>query len=715
MNKDSKPLVILFGSFKDDALIFVGRQGYLEWTWLPSLFSEILMHCNGMNTIFEIAKLLGSKNSQLLKMLNEAEQYGIVSDSTKLSYQFHQDSSNPTMFSTDLSSAEVETLHSERLDWRNDGEEQYIIPQTQASLLTELFKGRRSCRKFSSKEMALEMLIDLLGHLYSKESVPSAGDLRPIMPYVYLFRQVESLPTGLYEYHWAESKLVRLKEQPTLHSLYRAFPEESLFFNSQCLLIYVADLNRESAKYSNRGYRNVFLEAGHCAQNIYLWGAKSNYGVLEYGGYLDKELQQSLALKAGQVIATTLFIGEPAEENSSMIITSRESLEKISSEPLLRNGVVKYPSLLSFQDQISDRSYSVAGYKLDQNSQEEFAWGNGANLYEAKLKAAVEGLERFYSSKMKVHRDCSAENLSGDWLDPRSVTPLSLKQYKLHCNLQPFKTDERWQWVKGIQLKSNRRVFVPIDLVYFPIEPKKYNRKLCTYATSSGVAAHVTRDRAIESALMELIERDAFVKAWYIGLEGSTAIDAEQHCQTIAGYVRNYAKRGTQVCFVKLPSLYGANVIVCMMRKEGGLTRFGIGAGVDFTKIELALQKAFYEAEFVWLTAPEKVKLVRSAKKVVSVADHLGYFQTSKRLRLLDNWFDLQVEKVVPSSDSIDNYDPIVVDLYQSPALCVVRVIEPSLVPMSFGFGLEHYLHKGFALRLSGLKYTYPGKPHCFA
>jgi hypothetical protein len=42
MQASSKPLALLFGMRKkDDVLAFVGRNGYVEWTWQPDLLMQI--------------------------------------------------------------------------------------------------------------------------------------------------------------------------------------------------------------------------------------------------------------------------------------------------------------------------------------------------------------------------------------------------------------------------------------------------------------------------------------------------------------------------------------------------------------------------------------------------------------------------------------------------------------------------------------------------
>lgn len=281
--------------------------------------------------------------------------------------------------------------------------------------------------------------------------------------------------------------------------------------------------------------------------------------------------------------------------------------------------------------------------------------------------------------------------------------------------LQPFDPSVKWQWAEGRYWQTGKRILVPIDLVYYPIDASAYDRKLCCYATSSGVAAHETVEQAVEGGLLELIERDAFVLAWHTKPQYLAKLDVRTlQGSPLADYVTSYSQQGVKVSFVTINAPGKAAVVLCIMKQQKGYGKLGVGAGASFTNFVEAAEKAFYEAECVWLTQPAQSPRIKSAKNVRHVADHLNFYQNSKRQRVLDSW--LPSTTILPQAinDSVDRYNPIVVDLYTSRSLQVVRVLEPALVPMSFGHGQEHYLHPRFQQALGEVKYRFPGKPHCF-
>src|SRR5262245_9738467 len=60
--------------------------------------------------------------------------------------------------------------------------------------------------------------------------------------------------------------------------------------------VIAADVERTLAKYGDRGYRYVLLEAGHCAQNLNVAAAALGLGTCNAGGFFDQELADLLTI-----------------------------------------------------------------------------------------------------------------------------------------------------------------------------------------------------------------------------------------------------------------------------------------------------------------------------------------------------------------------------------------------------------------------------------
>jgi thiazole/oxazole-forming peptide maturase SagD family component len=718
MEMNSKPLAVMYGRLNGDTIAFSGRNGYIQWDWKSDIFASVLEHCIGLHTVSDIAKIINHKPPLVLQMIRSAEEYGIVQDSSTLFYQFHQDSSNPIRFSKDFGTKELSLLHERELSWPVDDGSSHQIATPVNSEFLKLLGQRTSSRNFVRKPMALNELNGLLTACYSRIATPSAGSLRPMMPFVYLFDSVAQIAGGLYQYRWDSQSLVRSAYQPSSEELLRAFPEEFLTQSTQCLLVYVLDTPKIAPKYGNRSYRYALLEAGHCAQNIYLWGCENNFGVLEYGGFLDKELSVALSLDLdSQLILTTLFVGKTASATECMIReNSLSSYEALVRQIDFSTSEIQPATLLELPEQVSYQSYSNCEYRINAETPAQIACGSGVNMYQAKFKATVEAIERLTSQEVRIDMVNAAESMAGQWLDPREVAPLSSAQYRLNPQLQPFDTKSAWQWVEGYFWRSERKVHVPIDLAYYPIDYHLTGRKLCTYASSSGVAAHTSVELAVKSGWLELIERDAFCRSWYSGLDCAKTVRPANLGNAINKYTEKYRTRGVEISFLDLRPYYSdTHVVACLMRDGGKRARLGVGAAATYESLTEAANRAFYEAEFMFLTrSTTKGASVRSMKEVVSVADHINYYQFSERQRYLDSWFGYKPQRNRSKGVGIDSVDPVVVILGHKFGLDVVRVIDVNLVPISFGFGLEYYLHRQFQGWFQNRVYRFPSKPHCF-
>jgi ribosomal protein S12 methylthiotransferase accessory factor len=77
-----------------------------------------------------------------------------------------------------------------------------------------------------------------------------------------------------------------------------------------------------------------------------------------------------------------------------------------------------------------------------------------------------------------------------------------------------FTDDLKLDWIMGHDLKNSSPIAVPAELIFI--------QRGCAfpYNTTNGVACGTTRDQAILSALLEVIERDAFVSHWWTSSSG---------------------------------------------------------------------------------------------------------------------------------------------------------------------------------------------------
>ncbi len=182
-----------------------------------------------------------------------------------------------------------------------------LVPQQE---LQEVVAGRRSVRAFDpGRPVMLQELANLLqltygitqrvelggGHVQCLRAIPSAGALYPLELYL-MVQRVEGLLPGLYHYRVAHHALEALEQADQAAHLDHAeaewgFPPEAAFY-----LVVSAVLDRTLAKYLERGYRFVLMEAGMVGYSATLLAECQGIRSCMMGGWLDGELERRLGL-----------------------------------------------------------------------------------------------------------------------------------------------------------------------------------------------------------------------------------------------------------------------------------------------------------------------------------------------------------------------------------------------------------------------------------
>lgn len=145
---------------------------------------------------------------------------------------------------------------------------------------------------------------------------PSAGALYPLELYI-ATQAVTGLPDGIYHYdaraHQLEVRGTRLVH-PELAEMLIAQGAKEIIRNANVVITISAIFERTTWLYGERGYRYVWLEAGHLGQNLYLAATALGLGPVSLGGFFDEELNRLLDLPAGEEDAIYLIcIGHPRE------------------------------------------------------------------------------------------------------------------------------------------------------------------------------------------------------------------------------------------------------------------------------------------------------------------------------------------------------------------------------------------------------------------
>ncbi|KYG11308.1 hypothetical protein BE21_07975 [Sorangium cellulosum] len=183
---------------------------------------------------------------------------------------------------------------------------------------------RRSIRDFDLRPMPLETLGRLLHASYGVRGMrkiegqwchdrptPSAGGLYPLEIYV-ATRAVEELPDGLYHYD-ARAHELELRREGLAHAaLVELTLDQGMILNANVVVVITAVPLRTMWKYGQRGYRFLWLDAGHLGQNLYLVATAMGLGPVAIGGFYDEELKRFLSLPEEEDAMYLVCIGQPA-------------------------------------------------------------------------------------------------------------------------------------------------------------------------------------------------------------------------------------------------------------------------------------------------------------------------------------------------------------------------------------------------------------------
>jgi SagB-type dehydrogenase family enzyme len=166
--------------------------------------------------------------------------------------------------------------------------------------------NRRSVRAYGQAPISLQELSYLLWYSQGVQEVLERGvTLRPVpsagarhaLETLLLVNNVDGLKSGLYRYVALKHKLIQLNvEEDIADDIVAGSLGQRFLATSAVTFIWVADMYRMTYRYSERGYRYIFLDAGHACQNLYLAAEAIGCGACAVAAFDDNELNSFLAL-----------------------------------------------------------------------------------------------------------------------------------------------------------------------------------------------------------------------------------------------------------------------------------------------------------------------------------------------------------------------------------------------------------------------------------
>ena len=175
--------------------------------------------------------------------------------------------------------------------------------------LAKAIEQRRSRREYSQEALKQEELAFLLwASSWARDfrstermelpfrNVPSAGSRAPIETFLDI-RRVEGIKPGLYYYHPIKHCLILYDNSEQIAAkIHEGCMFQEMISNAAVNFILTAVPYRTVWRYGQRGYRYLYLDAGHIGQNIHLAAEAIDAGACMIGAFLDEAMNEALGL-----------------------------------------------------------------------------------------------------------------------------------------------------------------------------------------------------------------------------------------------------------------------------------------------------------------------------------------------------------------------------------------------------------------------------------
>lgn len=637
-----------------------------------------LHQLTGFKTVEQASRVTtaGVGEARLLSLLKNLLQHGAVTLTSESWRPGHLAGCNPQTFGDSPPRADV-TAQASRRKLRDKS-----AAPLQETPLVKLSSARRSARSFSRHEsVSVENLTKLLTVSYSAaiRAAPSAGGLNPCQ-----VRVLRRTPAGWELLIWdPESARLSSHQRRRLPRdsavLRNALESEGLVHGAAAFIVVAADPSVQSYKYGNRGYRYAVLDAGHIAQMVHLGAVELDLASLEWGAFRDSALQLVCQFGPTELPMTCIAIGygdTSVEPDTLRLLTNWQE----SQRPVFNFVASKEPAIATSALGVVLTQIALPGLPGSR------ATGTGWTSGISRIRALGEAIERDSAQRITIDAKGSVKDLHlSNTFDVRSLYPPRMQGFTDRTDgkapdFSPFRSDGTYRWRKGTTGAGDEQ-WVPIELVYYPVEMSMHCAPLCGSCTSNGVAAGTSLMEARTSALYELIERDAFVRSWISQQPPDRFTSQPRSVRTIVERLR-YS--GCRVEFLAFSSI-APTVGVAIIQEAAPALSYGMATkGTWLLAAEKALQEAMSHFGAASIVREDAVQ----GQSEGPLAHALQYHAAESR-RLID-WF-FEGASTIRSPELMHGWDQVYsrtlfVDLSRpdTPLKCV-RAISCDLRQIWFG------------------------------
>lgn len=196
----------------------------------------------------------------------------------------------------------------------------------------EVIYNRHSEREFTGAPITLQQLASTLHMAYSTRqrslqfpggktnpiarTAPSGGACFPIELYLTVLN-VHGLNPGLYHYNPVDFTLEKVADGQLTNQMAQLYEAEAETIQKCSVLITLTGLYERTVqqKYKSRGWRLLFLDAGHVGENIWLSSEANQIGCVALAGGWDFEIMDYLKVsKSDELYLLSYALGQPCKK-----------------------------------------------------------------------------------------------------------------------------------------------------------------------------------------------------------------------------------------------------------------------------------------------------------------------------------------------------------------------------------------------------------------
>ncbi len=583
----------------------------------------------------------------------------------------------------------------------------------------ESLQNRGTDREFDRTAMSMDQITALLYAGYgvldatkklgkydqrAGRTVPSGGGVYPLEFTWIQWRKTNKLDAGVYHVSFGKSRKIGFKKLSSPpDKLFRALLDPTGVASGHGAIVISGNFAHSGAKYGNRSVSYCLIETGHAAQNIQLCALEMGVGVYLLGGYMDERIKPITELPNHDPYLVMVVGNQLSPKEKS----------KINKDYDLSFSWVDFDSN-SYQPPFYFARTNLFLDKLSSG----WCWGRDADPLLAYDKAIAESVERLSCQMPRDIKKATAGELDR-FVDPEKFVQYSKEQYERpEFPLSPFSKRRKYEWVRVKHLVTDEPHWVLADQVYFSSKPKSYymekRRKKSelpyTFTSTSGVAAYPTFEGALDRAIVELIERDQFMRTW-LGKISLPKVILSSIPSELQNRIRGLNKIGWEAQVLVMSQEPITSFLLFSQNTPKKMTRVTAAAGYDpFSALEHGISEL---ESMVTLTdqignpipispenasTPEDHVNLYSQRRYYKRADHLlrgsdvidfsGVKSHCEKLNSLKNWLTERAR----NSYYLDITPAICLTLSGGSTIKVVRALIEGMVPISFGYGLEPIL-----------------------